>query len=111
MQVTNEIGCYSDVDVKVPSTCYVADIPNAFSPNGDGRNDVLYVRGENIDDMVLRIYNRWGQVVFETRDATKGWDGTYNGDAAPVETYAYTLSVMFPNGQVFQKQGNITLLR
>ncbi|HEY1032850.1 MAG TPA: gliding motility-associated C-terminal domain-containing protein [Flavipsychrobacter sp.] len=111
MQATNEIGCYSDVDVKIPSTCYVADIPNAFSPNGDGRNDVLYVRGENIDDMVLRIYNRWGQVVFETRDATKGWDGTYNGDAAPMETYAYTLSVMFPNGQVFQKQGNITLLR
>ncbi len=107
----NFLGCTSEVPVEVPTTCEVADIPTAFSPNGDGHNDLLYVRGMNIDDMHLRIYNRWGQLVFESHDMATGWDGWFNGQKAPTEAYAYVLSVVFKSGNTFQKKGNITLLR
>ncbi len=111
VRAVNYLGCTDDTTLEVPSTCEVADLPNAFSPNRDGHNDILLVRGENVHDMHLRIYNRWGQLVFETTNMNTGWDGKYKGTDAPVEAYAFVLSVVFNSGQVFQKQGNITLLR
>jgi gliding motility-associated-like protein len=110
-QAVNYLGCTAELVVDVPLDCEVADIPNAFSPNGDGKNDVLYVRGSNMQTMSFKVYNRWGQIVFETHDPSKGWDGKYKASEAPVEAYAYVLSVVFKSGGVFQKQGNITLLR
>ncbi len=111
IEAVNDLGCTDEVLLEIPSDCYVADLPTAFSPNGDKKNDLLLVRGMNIKEMHLRIYNRWGQLIFETRDQNTGWDGRYKGQNVPVEAYAFVLSVVFKNSEVFQKQGNITLLR
>jgi gliding motility-associated-like protein len=86
-------------------------IPNGFSPNGDGKNDVLYVRGTGIDEMELIIYNRWGEKVFETSKQDLGWDGTFRGKLLKPDVYAYYMRVRCFNGQDYVKQGNITLLR
>lgn len=89
----------------------VVYIPNIFSPNSDGNNDILYVRGENIKELTISIYNRWGEKVFESNDITKGWDGNYKGKPCPVEVYVYYVNVTFSNGITEQKNGNITLVR
>ncbi len=107
----NSYNCSADTIVDIPTSCDLIDIPTAFSPNGDGANDILYVRGKNVKEMLLRIYNRWGQVVFESDDLKKGWDGVFAGQEAPVEAYAYVLTGIFGSGNTFHKKGNITLLR
>ena len=89
----------------------LAVIPSAFSPNGDGENDVLYVRGYRIQSIHLRIYNRWGNIVFETKDKDKGWDGTYKGQKQYSEAYAYTLEATFTDGSTQEKQGSVILLQ
>ena len=88
-----------------------ADLPSAFSPNGDGSNDVLYVRGGAIDKMNLKIFNRWGQLVFESNDLAVGWDGTFNSKPQEMDAYAFVLNVTFIDGTTFMKKGNVTLLR
>jgi len=89
----------------------IADVPKAFSPNGDGRNDVLYVRGAGIATMSLRVFNRWGKLVFESTSLEKGWDGTMDGKKQEMDGYAYILQVTFVNGTTFNKSGNVTLIR
>lgn len=89
----------------------VIDIPTGFTPDGDGINDVLYVKGFGIDNMQLLIFNRWGELVFETDDYKIGWDGTYRGKLQPMEVYVYTLTGNFADGVQISKKGNITLLR
>lgn len=86
------------------------DVPTAFTPNGDGVNDILYVRGAAIQSMEFTIYNRWGQVVFQTSSPEIGWDGTFNGKPQPMESYAYVLNATFINGETDSKRGNITIL-
>jgi len=86
-------------------------LPTAFSPNGDGENDILYVRGAAIKTLDLRIYNRWGQLIFETTSQAIGWDGTFNGEPQPIEAYGYVLTVSFIDGTSKTLKGNITLLR
>ncbi len=87
------------------------DVPSAFSPNGDGNNDILYVRGAAVETMVFRVYNRWGEQVFESTDMNIGWDGTYKSKEQEMEVYAYTLYATFYDGSTATKQGNVTLLR
>lgn len=88
-----------------------ADVPTAFSPNGDGNNDVLYVRGTGIRNIDFRVFNRWGQLVFETNDHRRGWDGMFNGKPVDIDAFAYVLKVIFLDGAEQQQQGNITILR
>lgn len=89
----------------------LADLPTAFSPNGDGSNDILYVRGAAIETMDLKVYNRWGQMVFETTNQEIGWDGTYKGQPQEMDAYAWVLKVQFTDGTTLTKKGNVTLLR
>ncbi len=86
------------------------EVPTAFSPNGDGRNDVLYARGGGVKSFTLAIYNRWGQKVFETNDLKKGWDGAFNGTPMSNEAVAYMLNATFIDGSQISRQGNITVL-
>ncbi|MCB0700614.1 MAG: PKD domain-containing protein [Chitinophagales bacterium] len=112
LQALNSVGCSDTICRPVSADVYpLADVPNAFSPNGDGENDILYVRGSGIETLDFRIYNRWGQLVFETSDQSKGWDGTFNNKEQPMEAYAFVLNVTFIDGTTFAKKGNITLLR
>ncbi|HEY8893575.1 MAG TPA: gliding motility-associated C-terminal domain-containing protein, partial [Niastella sp.] len=87
------------------------DVPNAFTPGRFGRNSYISVVGFGIAKMNWRIYNRWGQLVFETNNRKMGWDGTYNGKAQPMDVYAYTLDVEFSDGRKLRKTGDITLIR
>jgi gliding motility-associated-like protein len=111
IQAINYFGCMAETAAEIFRSCDILDIPNAFSPNGDGKNDALYARGENIQEMDLRIYNRWGELVFQSRDISIGWDGRYKGADQPMEAYGYVLSAIFKSGRSFYKKGNITLLR
>jgi gliding motility-associated-like protein len=86
-------------------------LPNAFTPNGDGNNDVLYVRGFGIKSMALRIYNRLGQLVFESSSPNYGWDGKFKGVLQPMDAYAYTLNILFGDDTTVNKKGDITLIR
>lgn len=86
-------------------------VPNAFTPNGDGNNDVLFVRGNFITDLYFTIYNRWGEMVFETRSLTQGWDGTYNGREVDPAVFVYYLEAFCEGGETYFEKGNITLIR
>lgn len=89
-----------------------AFIPTAFSPNGDGSNEVYYLHGlDGATKMEFIIYNRWGQQVFATTDPTQGWDGNTGGKANPSGVYAYMLKVEQLDGTIEMKSGNITLMR
>jgi len=86
-------------------------IPNAFTPNNDGNNDIFRVRSNFIDELELIIYNRWGQEVFRTTDKNGGWDGTFNGKELAPDAYAYYLTVLCINAETYKKKGNVSLLR
>jgi gliding motility-associated-like protein len=86
-------------------------VPNAFSPNGDGVNDVHFVEGKGITFMDIKIFNRWGQLVFRSTDQKIGWDGRFNGKPQEMEVYVYSINVEFVDGTTMNKSGNITLLR
>ncbi len=86
-------------------------VPNTFTPNGDGENDEVLVRGGNITSMEFSIFNRWGELVFETTDQSIGWDGNYKGKIGEPAVYVYHLRVRCNEGQNYFTKGNITLLR
>lgn len=86
--------------------------PTAFSPNGDGLNDYARLVGDVsvVDDFTLRIYNRWGEAVYQTNDAAKGWDGRYKGRKAEVGTYYYLVRYKYDGEEEFFK-GDLMLVR
>lgn len=86
-------------------------VPNSFSPNEDGQNDVLYVKGIGITEMIFRVYNRYGQMVFESLKQNDGWDGTFNGVLENSATFVYTLEYTLVDGTTGKTNGNITLIR
>ncbi|MEP6711844.1 MAG: PKD domain-containing protein, partial [Ferruginibacter sp.] len=87
------------------------DVPNAFTPAQGGVNSIIFVRGFGITKMAWRIYNRWGQVVFESSNKRSGWNGTFKGKLQPTDVYTYTLEAEFSDGKKERKTGDITLLR
>jgi len=100
-----------DLNIEV-TEAYSLDVPTAFTPNGDGENDVVYVKGWGIKKLVeFRIYNRWGNEVFFSDDLARGWDGMYGGKIQNIDTYAYTVTVENWNGRIQTKKGTISLLR
>ena len=116
---TDSNGCISTDSVLIKTVCNDKNyfLPNTFSPNGDGVNDVFYPRGSNLYNIQsMRIFNRWGQMVFEKRDfpantASEGWDGTFNGRPAPSDAYVYIVEVICNNAQIVALRGDVTLIR
>ncbi|MDP4597048.1 MAG: gliding motility-associated C-terminal domain-containing protein [Crocinitomicaceae bacterium] len=86
-------------------------IPNAFSPNKDGQNDKLYVRGPFIESFIFRVYDRWGELVWETTNLTEGWDGTFRGKLLDPDVYDYYLQATCVGGLENIIKGNVTLIR
>ncbi len=87
------------------------DIPNAFTPSQEGRNAIIKVEGFGITRMSWKIYNRWGQLVFESASKSIGWNGTFKGKLQAMDVYTYTLDAEFSDGKKLRKTGDITLLR
>ena len=92
-------------------------IPNSFSPNGDGMNDIFYPRGTGIFTIKsLRIFSRWSEVIyqrnnFKANDPTKGWDGTFKGQKMNADAFVYTVEVVCENNTEMTFKGSVTLLR
>lgn len=110
--VTTSGGC-SDMaclDIVVLNASSL-EIPNVFSPNGDGVNDVFRMRSENITSYSLNVFNRWGESVFKTDDVSKGWDGSSNGKVMPDGTYFFLLEAKGADDVIYQEKGYVTLVR
>lgn len=86
-------------------------VPNTFTPNGDGNNDVLFVRGRAVERLEFMIFDRWGEKVFETTDQGTGWDGTYGGKPVDPAVFVYHLTAYCVDGQRFFTKGNVTVVR
>ncbi|WP_242918206.1 gliding motility-associated C-terminal domain-containing protein [Pontibacter liquoris] len=86
-------------------------VPSAFTPNSDGLNDVLEIKGRYFSNFRMRIYNRLGNMLYESADAQTGWDGTFKGQPAPAGVYTYEITVTTATGTPERRTGTITLLR
>ena len=114
--VTDTFGCQrtDTVTIKVhPIICGdpFVFIPNSFTPNGDGRNDVLYVRSDILVECHFMVYDRWGEKVFETYEQAVGWDGTFKGKECPRATYDWYFKGTCMDGDETELKGSVTLLR
>lgn len=107
-------GCSTSDSIEVFKDCYI-DIPNAFSPNNDGINDYFFPRQmltEGIVKFKMNIFNRWGQIIFETTSINgRGWDGKFNDKDQPEGVYVYMIDVELKNDKTEHYTGNLTLLR
>jgi gliding motility-associated-like protein len=86
-------------------------IPTAFTPNGDGKNDLFTIAGGQLKSFELRIWNRWGELVFMSKERSKGWDGNFGNTPHPNGAYVYVLSATLKNGKKLQKNGTVILIR
>ena len=113
--VSDSTGCTSTYittinDLEIDCDYHIY-LPNVFSPNGDGENDILYVRGKGVESITLTIYNRWGNKVFETNDMEIGWDGTYHGNDQGSAVFVYFINATFINGQSIEEKGNVSIVK
>ncbi len=119
LQVANEGGCVTEDAITLFVVCGGENVflPNTFSPNGDGINDVFYPGGKGVSYIKrLFIYNRWGEEVFKqlafyTNDISKGWNGMYKGTPANEDVFVYVIDVVCENGQTLTFKGDVTLIR
>lgn len=97
-----------DFFVKDFMTIYV---PNTFTPNGDALNDIFMAKGTLVREFHMYVFDRWGQLVFKSDDINKGWDGSYKGSMAPIDTYVYKIIATdyFNKEQTFV--GHVNLVR
>ena len=88
-------------------------LPNAFSPNEDGINDVLHVKinPKCVSSFNILIFDRWGEKVFESDDLNFSWDGTFRGKALNTAVFVYQLKLKLLNKELLSKKGNITLIK
>lgn len=115
---TDTNGCSNIGSIQVIVICKNVNLymPNTFSPNGDGSNEVFYPRGKGLERVkLMRIFNRWGEIVFEksnfpVNDATAGWDGKFKGKKPMADVYVYQVEVFCDNGDVIKLNGNIALI-
>lgn len=112
VEAKSEWGCEArdSIDVLVTNES-VLDVPNAFIPGTDVNGRLKIVKKGIATLEYFRIFNRWGQVVFETKDINEGWDGTFNGEPQPLGVYVYMVEAFTSTNERFYKQGNITLIR
>jgi len=113
---TDNNGCRmkDSVTVNVIDGCAEALIfvPNTFTPNGDGRNDKLFVRAFGIQSInFFRVFDRWGKMVFETTDINTGWDGTHLGIPLDPGVFVYEVQGVCLNNEIFVKSGNVSIVK
>ena len=110
LTVTDVLGCIDsicdDVIVFMPPA-----VPNAFSPNGKGGNNTFNVLGGPYKELEFKIYNNWGELIFESNDQSVGWDGRRDGAEQPIGVYIYTVKAVTLNDEPHTLTGDVTLLR
>ncbi len=105
-------GCGDTAEIRV-NIRYLDQIfiPNTFTPNNDGRNDEFRLYGNNIAKAEMKIFNQWGQLIFESSDQYKGWNGYFKGQLQPVGVYVYVMKVTLTDNTVLNRKGSINLVR
>ncbi|HXB10824.1 MAG TPA: PKD domain-containing protein, partial [Bacteroidia bacterium] len=115
--VTSDSGCLAAyTDIVTLDTCTKPKVnnpavPSAFTPNGDGTNDILYVEGGPFNQMDFRIFNEWGTQIFRSTSQSVGWDGKYTSVPQPEGAYTWTLTGTTVNGKSVKMTGNVTIIR
>jgi gliding motility-associated-like protein len=117
--VTNNGGCITNEEITIYVICTNENIfiPNTFSPNNDGMNDVFYPRGRGLAQIKsIKVFSRWGQQVFQNtnfvaNDPSKGWDGTFKGQLLPPDVYVYMVEIICENNEIITLKGDIMLVR
>jgi gliding motility-associated-like protein len=114
LTVSNGFDCSTTDEIEIKKDCYT-DIPNSFTPNGDGVNDYFFPRqllSQGVVGFNMQVFNRWGQVIFEATNANgRGWDGKFNEKEQPQGVYIYQIQVSLKNGRSENYKGNVTLIR
>jgi gliding motility-associated-like protein len=107
------VSCQQSVSAAVEAKTLPGQIyiPNAFSPNGDGLNDILLVYGYTIKEMRFLIFNQWGEKIFESNNQATGWDGKYKGKPQPSGVYMYVCELILNDGKKEVRKGSINLVR
>jgi hypothetical protein len=113
-EIPNSVDCIDTISAQTISVLAHSElyIPNTFTPNGDGHNDVFKVRGPYYAEFYFAVYNRWGELMFETADPTVGWDGNFKGKPSDPGVFGYYMKAKCGDQaeEVFRK-GNVTLIR
>jgi gliding motility-associated-like protein len=110
-QTDTVVAYFVNKPVNTDTTVFVL-LPTAFSPDGDGKNDIFHVVGEQLQDGNLQVYNRWGQKVFESNNPNDyGWNGEFNNKPCQIGVYAYILVGKRLNGDEIKMKGTVTLFR
>lgn len=114
LSITSDQGCSTTDEIYIAKGCYL-DIPNAFTPNGDGTNDYFFPRqllSDRLSTFRMQVFNRWGQVIFETQQTDgRGWDGRFNGTDQPQGVYLYLIDALINDQHTEHYEGNVTLIR
>lgn len=110
LTIVDNIGCTDTVSKDI-SIALLPVLPSGFTPNGDGENDVFIIRGGPFRNVDFKVYNNWGQVIFESNDSNIGWDGTYKGEPVPLGVYTWTFVVDMGSNFVVRESGDVTLIR
>ncbi len=112
VEAVNEYGCKAidEVCVEIKHEFGVY-IPNTFTPNNDGVNDVFLIYGYSISDVSMTIFDRWGEKLFNSKDQTIGWPGTYRGSECEIGTYVYKIEYKGMDGKTYFKTGHVNLNR
>lgn len=119
IKVYSDFGCMDSDNVTIHVLCDKSQlfIPNTFTPNGDGQNDVFYPRGTGLTTVKsFRIYNRWGEKIFERsgfnlNDESYGWNGEFKGQVIKPDVFVYIIEVYCDNGEVLSFKGDVTIIR
>ena len=110
LQVTNDANCLDTATIVVRVFDSLLDIPNVFTPNGDGVNDEFRVAYRSLIEFQAEVFNRWGRKVYEWTDPAKGWDGTINGRDASPGAYFYSIKARGADDKVYKLKGDINLI-
>ena len=112
LTVTNEFGCTASAEyLIVIASSFSLYVPNAFTPNADGINDIFRAEGEGVSEFHLSIFNRWGELIFESNALALGWDGTFRGSAVESEVYIWKIDARSKDHKFHQLHGHVTLVR
>lgn len=112
IEAKNQYGCVRTDEMCVNiTTDYGVYIPNSFTPNGDGLNDVFYVYGYSISNVHMMIFDRWGNKIFSSSDQTVGWPGTNKGADCPNDVYVYKIDYKGLDGKIYHKTGYVSINR
>ncbi|MBK7149222.1 MAG: PKD domain-containing protein [Bacteroidetes bacterium] len=113
IMATDTLGCEGSATVFVlVNPEHIVFVPNVFTPNSDGTNDIFYAYSKAVKQFNLRLFNRWGELVFESNNLNDGWDGTYKGELQPNGVYVYTLQIVYLDNYTRNDlKGSVTLVR